>query len=75
MAFQAFFRRVKVNPRETTQGYSGCGEIVPKTLSVHVHDCPHCGLVLDRDHNAALNILSRGLSTLDSQTVIEAQLL
>ena len=57
---------VKVNPKGTTQECSGCGEIVPKTLSVRVHDCPHCGLVLDRDHNAALNILGRGLSTLEA---------
>ncbi len=66
---------VKVNPRGTTQGCSGCGEIVPKTLSVRVHDCPHCGLVLDRDHNAALNILGRGLSTLENIALLEAQLL
>ena len=32
---------------------------VPKTLAIRVHDCPHCGLVLDRDVNAARVILSR----------------
>ena len=53
---------VKVDPRNTTQMCSGCGQIVPKGLAVRVHDCPHCGLVLDRDHNAALNTLARGLS-------------
>jgi putative transposase len=55
---------VLVNPRGTTQMCSGCGKIVPKDLSVRLHDCPHCGLKLDRDLNAALNILARGLASL-----------
>lgn len=55
-----------VNPRGTTQMCSGCGCIVPKDLSVRVHDCPNCGLKLNRDHNAALNILARGLSSLSA---------
>ena len=46
----------KVNPHHTSQKCSGCSEIVAKQLSDRVHDCPHCGLVLDRDHNAAINI-------------------
>jgi putative transposase len=54
---------VFVNPRGTTQECSGCGEVVPKDLSVRVHECPHCGLKLDRDLNAALNILGRGLAS------------
>jgi len=53
---------VAVDPRNTTQMCSGCGQIVTKDLSVRIHDCPYCGLKLDRDHNAALNILARGLS-------------
>ena len=53
-----------VNPRGTTQECSGCGTVVPKDLSVRVHDCPHCGLKMDRDLNASLNILARGLSSL-----------
>lgn len=55
---------VFVDPRGTTQMCSGCGTVVPKDLSVRVHDCPGCGLVLGRDHNAALNILARGLASL-----------
>jgi putative transposase len=55
-----------VDPRGTTQQCSGCGHIVPKDLSVREHECPHCGLKLGRDHNAAINILSRGLATLPS---------
>jgi putative transposase len=66
---------VKVNPRGTTQNCSGCGQVVPKGLSVRVHNCPHCGLVIDRDLNAARNILSRGLATLHPNGVVEAHVL
>jgi putative transposase len=53
-------RLIKVNPRGTSQLCSRCGRLVEKTLSERTHNCPHCGLVLDRDLNAALNILARG---------------
>ncbi len=52
-----------VNARNTSQNCSGCGNSVPKDLSVRVHSCPFCGLELDRDHNAAINILNRSIST------------
>lgn len=55
---------VLVNPRGATQMCSGCGKVVPKDLSVRTHDCPHCGLRIDRDLNAARNILARGLASL-----------
>ncbi len=51
---------VKVNPRNTSQICSGCGEKVEKTLADRIHACPYCGLVLDRDENAAINILAFG---------------
>ena len=51
---------VAVDPRGTSQRCSGCGTVVPKKLSVRIHDCPSCGLVLDRDENAARNIEGRG---------------
>ena len=54
---------VRVDPKHTTQICSGCGELVPKDLSIRTHDCPHCGLKLSRDLNAALNILARGLAS------------
>ena len=66
---------VLVNPKNTTQACSGCGSIVPKTLSVRVHDCPHCGLKIDRDLNAAKNILARGLASLRLSEPLEAHLL
>ncbi|HEX6778946.1 MAG TPA: transposase, partial [Ktedonobacterales bacterium] len=54
---------VAVPPQFTTQDCSGCGFRVKKTLSMRTHVCPSCGLVLDRDHNAALNILELALRT------------
>lgn len=54
---------VTVDPRNTTQMCSGCGQIVKKDLSVRVHDCPFCGLRIDRDLNASLNILALGLQS------------
>jgi putative transposase len=53
-----------VNPKNTSQMCSGCGEIVKKDLSERIHSCPYCGLTLDRDHNAAINILRLGLQSL-----------
>ncbi len=50
---------VKVAPHFTSQLCSGCGAVVPKDLSVRWHCCPNCGVELDRDHNAARNILHR----------------
>jgi putative transposase len=61
---------VLVDPRGTTQVCSCCGEVVPKDLSVRVHECPHCGCVLDRDLNAALNILARGLTSIGADTSV-----
>ncbi len=53
---------IAVNPQYTSQECSSCGEVVKKSLSTRTHAC-QCGCVLDRDHNAARNILSRGLGT------------
>ncbi|NET67313.1 MAG: transposase [Moorea sp. SIO1G6] len=53
---------VAVNPAYTSQNCSSCGEVVKKSLSTRTHVCK-CGCRLDRDHNAAKNILTRALST------------
>jgi putative transposase len=45
-----------VPPAYASQDCSGCGTRVRKSLSVRAHVCPHCGLMLDRDENAARNI-------------------
>ncbi len=52
---------VKVSAYRTTQECSTCGAIVPKDLSVRTHECPKCNTVLDRDENAAINVLNRAL--------------
>ncbi len=51
---------VAVAPQYTSQECSTCGHTVKKSLSVRTHICG-CGTVLDRDHNAALNILAKAL--------------
>jgi putative transposase len=53
---------IAVTPNGTSQECSNCSTVVKKSLSTRTHACS-CGCVLDRDHNAARNILSRGLST------------
>jgi len=53
---------IKVPPHNTSQACSRCGEKVHKDLSVRIHKCPFCNTILDRDHNAALNILRLGQS-------------
>jgi putative transposase len=66
---------VAVPPQYTSSDCSGCGTRVKKTLSVRTHICPNpkCQLVIDRDENAALNILVKGLNqaglALNSSTV------
>ncbi len=57
-------RVVAVNPAYTSQTCSQCGHRVRKELSERVHRCSCCGIVLDRDHNAALNILALGRQSL-----------
>ena len=52
------------DPRGTSIECSSCGERVEKTLIDRVHDCPHCGLVIDRDCNSGKNILNRVKRTL-----------
>lgn len=51
---------VAVPPQYTSQNCSNCGETVKKSLSVRTHICK-CGCILDRDENAARNILTKGL--------------
>ncbi len=55
---------VTVAPHFTSQDCSGCGTKVKKSLSTRTHICWSCGLVMDRDHNAARNILVLALAYL-----------
>ena len=54
---------VFVDSKDTSKICSSCGMIVEKLLSDRIHKCPFCGLGMDRDHNAALNILRLGLQS------------
>ena len=62
--FGKVFKRitVAVEPAYTSQKCSSCGTVVKKSLSTRTHTCS-CGCNLDRDENAALNILKLGLGT------------
>jgi putative transposase len=62
---------IAVAPNFTSQECSGCGTVVKKSLSVRTHVCPHCGLVMDRDENAAINILMKASRTV-GQTETDA---
>lgn len=55
---------IDVAPHHTSQNCSGCHKQVVKALSERLHKCPFCGLELSRDHNAAKNILARGVEIL-----------
>jgi putative transposase len=55
---------IEVYSPNTSVDCSHCGNNVPKSLAVRIHRCDKCGLVLDRDYNAALNILQRGLKSI-----------
>ena len=49
----------RVVPKDTSIICSVCGERVPKTLATRIHKCPYCKTILDRDYNAAINILHK----------------
>ena len=68
-AASAGIQLVRVEPRGTTQTCSGCGKVEesPKKLWNRIHKCSYCGLTLDRDHNAAINILNRALSKIGQE--------
>ncbi|MFB2917291.1 RNA-guided endonuclease InsQ/TnpB family protein [Aerosakkonema funiforme] len=55
---------IAVPPHNTTVDCSCCGAKVKKALSTRTHRCNKCGTVLDRDHNAAKNILAKGFKLL-----------
>jgi len=56
-AEEAGCKVVFVNPKDTTQECSKCHEIVKKDLTERMHNCPFCGISINRDLNAARNIL------------------
>ena len=59
---------VAVSPHHTSQICSNCGVVVKKSLSTRTHIC-ECGYMEDRDVNAAINILQKGLNTLGHSAI------
>lgn len=68
-AVEAGRKFVKVDPAYTTQDCSTCSYRVKKKLSERIHNCPNCGLIIDRDLNASKNILRIGLYSLGMKPV------
>jgi len=62
---------IQVEPVNTTIECSRCGNKVPKSLAVRIHRCDVCGLAIDRDYNASLNILKKGLQLLELEVPME----
>ena len=58
---------VKVDPKNTTVDCSRCGHKVSKSLAIRIHRCDKCNLILDRDQNASINILNKGLNRLPQE--------
>lgn len=58
---------IKVPAKNTTINCSECGSKVPKSLAVRIHKCDKCGLIIDRDYNASINILNKGLNKLPQE--------
>ncbi|MHC5890693.1 zinc ribbon domain-containing protein [Nostoc sp.] len=61
-----------VSPHYTSLDCSVCGTRVKKSLSTHTHKCHSCGTVMHRDHNAAKQILTKGLNNTVGHTEIHA---
>ncbi len=60
---------VSVNPKNTSKDCSKCGTCVPKELWERQHTCPSCGLSIDRDLNAAINILNRATNGTTNRSI------
>ncbi|NET42392.1 zinc ribbon domain-containing protein [Okeania sp. SIO2B3] len=54
-------KTIAVNPNGTSQDCSNCGQRVQKKLSERIHSCPHCGIVMCRDQDAARNVKHRAV--------------
>ncbi len=58
-AEEAGCRILFVNPENTSKMCSCCGAVIDKVLQERMHNCRFCGLSIDRDLNAAINILKK----------------
>ena len=51
----------KINPAYTSQTCSKCGNICKESRNGEMYECIKCGIIIDADYNAAINILQRGV--------------
>lgn len=64
---------IQIDPKNTTQICSNCGNKIKKSLAVRIHKCS-CGLNIDRDYNSAINILKKALGQeLSESTPVETE--
>ena len=59
---------VRVNPRHTSMKCNSCGNIQNMPLYRRLYSCRSCGLNIDRDYNASLNILGEGLAVAEGES-------
>ncbi len=52
---------IEVSPRNTSKTCSNCGFIYKNFKNQRLFHCPNCGLIIDRDLNASINIARKGL--------------
>ena len=65
---------ILVDPRNTSRTCSMCGNVKSELpLSMRTYHCECCGMVMDRDQNAAINILHRGLNTQTLRSAVNGQ--
>ena len=63
---------ILVSPRNTSKTCSGCGNVKQRlSLRERVYTCSECGIAIDRDLNAAINISRRGLSRRSGGDLVE----
>ena len=66
---------ILVDSRNTSRTCSGCGNVkVDFQLSERTYQCECCGMAMDRDRNAAINILRRGLNTQTLRSAVNGRL-
>ncbi len=62
---------IKVNPRNTSNKCFKCGNIMEElSLDIREYHCNICGLTIDRDLNAAINILNDAINKIFNKFIV-----
>ncbi len=61
---------IEVSPRNTSKTCSKCSYVYKQLRNQRIFYCPNCGLVIDRDLNASLNIARKGLEEYRKRTFL-----